>query len=748
MLRSFPSTFVFVCLHLLLINADSQGAGEGSGIPSGSIQLPSGLLARYEYHFNRNALGDVQQAGKSLIALTGSGNLLRFDAATLRPSGEWYGPVSVTCLGRGAAGSVLAGFEDGRVCRIDVESLQPSDLAKLSGKPQWIEERGGKPAGGTGPKILAVVEQTKWIEHEGRRYPMHYSVIQDMATGKSIPLEELATAFLLDRSGSLWLGADEGEWGGWCSVYDSKTGTLRSIPGRTIYKHEPDKEFWLGVFGFFEQHDGQVWAHGGITHMGSTNGYIWRGDRGRAEEVYYLDNSAEIKAFRQREMADANAQNEAAGAPPDHANQPETDPLPKDRPHLPITHIVQNPQTRDLIILSFSDVYRTDENLKRWRKAYEIDIQYRSGRPDAVGAYPSIRAVRLVDGKERLVCATRLDGLVDIADGKVTTQTIPGQVNVEDVDRFESTKEGLLVIEDDDGDLAWQLQRGAWVERSFAPAFKPAPGQPGDDAAFGVKDWSETRLLVSLDGTIFTISSTSVMPGTHMTARRQEGKAEVLNHESSMLSPAASFLTPDGKIWNAGFESLSRLDKGKWSSVYKWVRGGNQGVSHDFGWGLRTVNEARPPWFLLDRQNKALVRLAPGVSGPEPPIRTLTLHDGDRKLEVLDAIAWTRETLLLATDQGLKTFETASGKVTPASLPALDRKVSRLCRDRLGRLWAGGDGLSVVEADGKTVHTFDAIPMLGRSTVNALALDPAHPDGIVAGMAERGVLFVQSKRGS
>ncbi len=129
-------------------------------------------------------------------------------------------------------------------------------------------------------------------------------------------------------------------------------------------------------------------------------------------------------------------------------------------------------------------------------------------------------------------------------------------------------------------------------------------------------------------------------------------------------------------------------------------------------------------------------------------MKTITLQDGDRKLTVVDAIPWTEETLLLATDQGLRTYEIVSGKVALAQLSSLDRKVSRLCRDHLGRLWVGGDGVAMVEADGKTVHTFDAVPMLGRSAISALAPDPAQPDGIVAGMGDRGVLFLQAKPAS
>ena len=54
-------------------------AVEGSSSVVGKVHLPSGIMAEYEYHFNRNALKDSRRTGDALIALTASGDLLRFD---------------------------------------------------------------------------------------------------------------------------------------------------------------------------------------------------------------------------------------------------------------------------------------------------------------------------------------------------------------------------------------------------------------------------------------------------------------------------------------------------------------------------------------------------------------------------------------------------------------------------------------------------------------------------------------------
>jgi ligand-binding sensor domain-containing protein len=99
----------------------------------------------------------------------------------------------------------------------------------------------------------------------------------------------------------------------------------------------------------------------------------------------------------------------------------------------------------------------------------------------------------------------------------------------------------------------------------------------------------------------------------------------------------------------------------------------------------------------------------------------------------------------VATNQGLRTFEISSGKISQPALPALDRQFRRLCRDGLGRLWMGGDGLVMIDPDGKTLHAFDALPMLGRSPINALATDPSHPEGVVVAMGTRGLIFIQAR---
>src|SRR5689334_20760667 len=91
-----------VVLVAALVDLPAPGAEpvSGSTSPTGTVRLAPGLTAHYAYHYNRNALADVLPAGDAFLALTDSGNLLRFDRATLKLTKEWFGPTAMTCLGR------------------------------------------------------------------------------------------------------------------------------------------------------------------------------------------------------------------------------------------------------------------------------------------------------------------------------------------------------------------------------------------------------------------------------------------------------------------------------------------------------------------------------------------------------------------------------------------------------------------------------------------------------------------------
>ncbi|HZW33075.1 MAG TPA: hypothetical protein VFF52_20330 [Isosphaeraceae bacterium] len=324
--------------------------------PTGEVRLEGGRVVTYTIHFDRNSLRDSLPLGDGLIALTSSGTLLRFELPAVRLVREPIGVVDVTCLGRGDGETVLAGLSDGRVCRVDPATLDLADVVKLPAAPQWVgwcKAQENRPAG-----LVVVTRPTKPVERNGRHWDLPYSVVHDLATGKTFALEEAATTIRLDRAGRIWLGADRGEWGGQVTRVDVVKGTTEAIkppPAR-----DPEVEAsWQGVYRFIELRDGRVWAFGGTSHMGLNRGESTRVDGAEPRTVFAFE--------------------------PPKENGKEPDP---DRPRLPITRTLE--EDRGLLVFSYSDVFRVDRALSSCKRAATLHIRYRWGRPDAVGAYPSV----------------------------------------------------------------------------------------------------------------------------------------------------------------------------------------------------------------------------------------------------------------------------------------------------------------------------------------------------------------------
>ena len=686
----------------LFLAAVARGE-EGPAPPSGRTQLASGREVAWTFHYDRNALRDSVRVGDALIALTNAGTLLCFDLPTVRLGREGAGTDAVTCLGRGEGGVALAGLGDGRVCRVDPVTLGLTEIAKLPHEPRWIgwgEAHGARPAG-----LVVVTRTTRPLDQDGRHWDVPSSTVHDLATGKVFALEDEGSTFLLDHSGRFWLGADRGEWGGRITRVDLVAGTVAEIPPPP--SHDPDrKAYWQGIYGFVEPGDGQVWAFGGTSHMGFHSSFITRIDAA---------NPIPLVAFDR---------------PP---RDPEKAPDP-DHPRLPITHLIA---TKDhFLIFSYSDVFRVDQALKSWKKVATLAIRYRWGRPDAVGSYPAVRAIHppVRDG-DPYVLATVADGYLSLHGDKSTPRGLPGQIGAEDIARIENTAEGTFFFPHDDRQAAWTLKPSGWEVALLAPPFEADPDNGFEKNARG---WYETRVLVGPDGSISTVSGTGVTPGTRTTARRVAGKSVRIGREKSLLNPSSSFMTADGTLWNASRGELQRFDVGAWATV-------TQDRLNEWPSRLDAVATTGPPWWLVDRYADGLWTLDPGKPGAGPTLQRVEVRDGANPLRVAAAIPRADGSLLLATDAGLQTYDSAGGMVARLDLEGPAPSADVLTRDRLGRLWLGGDaGLWLVDPARKAAEPLAAVPWLGRDKVVALAPDPARDDGVIASFASGGVAFLQA----
>lgn len=69
--------------------------------------------------------------------------------------------------------------------------------------------------------------------------------------------------YLLDSQDRLWVGADNGEWGGKFYFMNLRTGAVTTL-----------KDGINGVLGFFITPRGRMIVYSGMAHMGMYEGYI------------------------------------------------------------------------------------------------------------------------------------------------------------------------------------------------------------------------------------------------------------------------------------------------------------------------------------------------------------------------------------------------------------------------------------------------------------------------------------------
>jgi hypothetical protein len=705
--RLVRCSIVPVIFFQSFLTAAVWGAEDPIG-SAGEVKLASGRTVSYTVHFDRNSLRDSCRVGDGLIALTSSGTLLRFELPAIKLVGERIGADEVTCIGRGEADAVLAGLADGRICRVDPVSLELTDFARLPSAPHWIGWRAAAAKRAAG--LLALTTQSKNVEEDGRRFSVPVSAVHDLAKHTALVLEQQATTYLLDRTGWLWLGADKGEWGGWVARVDTSNGSVVEIKPPPDPKPNAENS-WDGVYGFVERADGQVLAFGGTSHMGMNSAFITRVDQPDPRRLLTID-------------------------PPENPDVQ----LDTNRPSMPITHVIE--EDGRLLVLSYSDVFRAESAFASWKRVATLDIGYRWGRPDAVGAYPSVCTVHPPRHKgEGYLFATVGDGYVSLDGAKATAHGIPGQLGASSVDEIKNTSAGTFFFDDDDRLPFWRRGAQGWDIAALAPPFEPDPANElADFEKSESKDWYQTRVLASPTGMIYTVSGTGISDGTRTTARLVDGKPERIGRETSSLNPSDCFLTADGTLWNSAHGQVKRFEKGRWQTVAQFAPDECPSGS------MKPLNQNGPPWLLLDSYLHNLWQLHHGAAGDKPRFESLDVRDRGKSLRVEDAIPWPKGGFLLATDAGLRAFDPTGPRLSRVDLPEPTKPATELIADGRGRLWLGSHdgGLWLIDPAAKAIESLDRVPFVGQSDVYGLAPDSHHEDGVIVALGSRGVAFVRA----
>jgi hypothetical protein len=149
-----------------------------------------------------------------------------------------------------------------------------------------------------------------------------------------------------------------------------------------------------------------------------------------------------------------------------------------------------------------------------------------------------------------------------------------------------------------------------------------------------------------------------------------------------------------------------------------------------------------PPWIGLPFAAFAwsMARLDLNEAGGIPLIdEVLVMMDGQR-VQIRDALHWSKERLLLATNHGLCLFDLRWGTCQPLHPAGLDNEVGILRRDQQKRVWLAGRGLWMLESETLARPLHPAVPALAEAEVVAMT---EAPDGRLAlGLVGRGAVIL------
>lgn len=303
---------------------------------------------------DRSALAEALAVEGGVLARTAAGNLVRFGAA-LQPVRD-ASPVTKLAAIAGERGRYYAALVDGTVVSLDPATLVTQRITSVAGTPSWLAVHGDELVvftRATGAKRFQLQ-----VFHQGTQRTRSIAIPDDGSPAMSIGKP---STWLLD-GGHVWFGIDAGEWGGAVGKVDLATGTT------TMIKHrEP-------VFGFVA-HRGRVWAHGGMTHMGHTEGYVAELTAGTSKTIWQRHNSQHSQPTSPRA--------------------------------LPVVRMI--PEGGGFLVLVWNELYQVDPGFTTWTRMAAIRAREHAGRPDAVGNYPATIAMFRAGGQ--LVFATSRDGL-------------------------------------------------------------------------------------------------------------------------------------------------------------------------------------------------------------------------------------------------------------------------------------------------------------------------------------------------
>jgi hypothetical protein len=713
------------------VTADQQPAAKTTPPIQGTVDIPGGRQARFRYYFNHNGVKDCVRVGHSLIALTESGNLIRFDSDTLDMEGQAIIPGRGTSIAPDSD-RVLLGTEDGKIYGVDPASLTLKAVTTVKGRVVWLTsaESGDTQSN----QIVAVVDNYPEVlplpgepfkDYDARSARLEGIVTRPYfvavyANGKVrvLPFQlgknfSIPNSYFLDGSNRLWLGTDKGEWGGECSYMDLGTGKVHAVAGDIA-----------GILGFLRSTDGRLFAYGGTSHLGMHTGYIAQITNERLENVSQFESNdwkQPVPEKTQQVVSQLKkAQTQVAS--------------PDDKPQAPIDLMVENTDKAGFWIVSAHTLYRTDSRLSEWRKVLDLGGRWYGGRRYSVGNTPTVNRVIADKLKpDNLIVVMGRDGLERVSSDRVEHLPFVGELESSVIEIWK-TSIGAVLLADDSDHTAWRAADDGWQQMRWFPNRKPS-----DEGA----SWYEAEPFGDDGDGIIAFSSDNISPGERDIVKlRTPGTAEITEswRDSSSRWDSSFLRASDGHLLRISGSKVEIREASSWretgesklpdSDERKRVLIGRRYIS---------LGEADQSEIFLDVELGELDKLTRTADG-QYVFCSLSYKGRAVPTGVFDAVVDNDGWVLLATAQGLFRFRLEDGQSKPIASPSLGEQIKSVCRDQHGRLWVAGKRLYISTDEGKRWNSVE-LPMLSDTYSKRVRPNPMAP-GLIVALHDRGVVFL------
>jgi len=732
-LRLIPIIVILLGVACLEVSADQQPVARTAPPIQGTVDITGGRQARFQYYFNHNALKDCVRVGHFLIALTESGNLIRFDSDTLDMEGQAIIPGRGTSIAPDSD-RVLLGAQDGKIYGVDPASLSLTAVTTVQGRIVWLA--GDGPGNTQSNRIVAVVDNYPEVlplpgepfkDYDARsarleRVETRPYFVAVYANGKvqMLPFQlgknfSIPNSYFLDGSNRLWLGTDKGEWGGECSYMDLRTGKVHVVASDVS-----------GVLGFLRSTDGRLFAYGGTSHLGMHTGYIAQITNEHLENLSQFESNDWKQSIPKKtqqivsQLKNATAQTQVAS--------------PDDKPQAPVDLMVEDTGKAGFWIVSAHTLYRTDSQLSEWSKVLDLGGRWYGGRRYSVGNTPTVnRVIADMSKRDSLLVVMGRDGLERVSSANVEHAPFVGELESSVIEIWK-TSIGTVFLADDSEHTAWRAADNGWQQMRWFPNRKPSDEGAG---------WYEAEPFGDDGDGIIAFSSDNISPGERDIVKlRTPGTAETIESwkDSSSRWDSSFLRASDGHVLRISGSKLEIRQPSGWRETGESkLPDSDERKRVLIGRRYLSLGEADQSEIFLDVELGELDKLTHTSDG-KYVFAPLSYKGRAVPTGVFDAVVDGDGWVLLATAHGLIRLRLEDGQNKPITSPSLSEEIKSVCRDDQGRLWVAGKRLYISTDEGKRWSNIE-LPMLSDTYSKRVRPNPMAP-GLIVALHDRGVVFI------